>query len=215
MTMTKPTPVHPILTCLHHSGWVIRTIPEHLLPTLYPLAPSWANSHLSNALPNPLTSLCDMSLNQCITDLMLLQPSVFLYQVDSRHPHPFPTWCYSTFSFCVKSTADVSSVLRLRLGEAWSCTSLARYVLVCPFLLSIYLFLLLSAVHFTMSHHLLPYTRSSVSSSVPRLHSPLFSSIFIPYLCQPYFSHSILSLRLIPDHYHTPHLYKYSKYKLL
>ena len=66
-TMTVPTPVHPILTCLCHSR-VFRTIPKHPLPswtsshlsnaTPNPLAPSQANSHLSNTLPNPPTPLC-------------------------------------------------------------------------------------------------------------------------------------------------------------
>ena len=37
-TMTIPTPIHPIPTCLHHS-WVIRTIPEHPLPI--PTSATW------------------------------------------------------------------------------------------------------------------------------------------------------------------------------
>ena len=38
-TMTIPTPIHPILTCLHPSQ-VIRIIPEHPMPLPNPLAPS-------------------------------------------------------------------------------------------------------------------------------------------------------------------------------
>ena len=48
MTVTKPTPIRPIPTCLRHSR-VIRTIPEHLLPLPNPLAPSRANSHLTHS----------------------------------------------------------------------------------------------------------------------------------------------------------------------
>ena len=72
-----------------------------------------------------------------------------------------------------------------------------------------------------LSHHSLPSARFLcliLSSLSP---STLVSSIFIPYLRRPYFSYSIHSLQPIPDrsdhpnHYHTPHLYKYTKYKLL
>ena len=110
-----------------------------------------------------------------------------VYVCHSWHLYPFPTWhSFDLLSSCVKSIPHDSSVSWLWSGKAWSHTSLAQYVLVCPFLLSIYLFLLLSTVCFPMSHHLLPSTYFSVSSSVPRLCSPLFSSIFIPYLCWPY-----------------------------
>ena len=56
-TVTIPTPIHPIPTCLRPSR-VIRIIPEHPMPLLNPLAPSRANSRLSNALPNTPTPLC-------------------------------------------------------------------------------------------------------------------------------------------------------------
>ena len=95
-TMTVPTPVRPILTHLHHFR-VIRTIPEHPLPTLNPLAPSqvslhlnntllnplapsWANLHLSNALLNPLTPLHLVNAfpTQHPIDLPFLTSSQFL-----------------------------------------------------------------------------------------------------------------------------------------
>ena len=72
-----------------------------------------------------------------------------------------------------------------------------------------------------LSHHSLPSTRFLClifSSPSP---STLVSSIFIPYLLCPYFSYSVHFLQPIPDRsdhpdpYHTPHLYKYTKYKLL
>ena len=56
MTVTVPTPIRPILTCLRPSR-VIRIIPEHPMPLPNPLAPSRANSRLSNALPNTPTPL--------------------------------------------------------------------------------------------------------------------------------------------------------------
>ena len=96
---TIPTPVHPIPTYLCHSR-VIRITPEHPMPLPNPLAPSQVNLRLSNALPNTLTPLClvdafptrhsfDLSLSSC--------------QVDSRHPHSFPTQCPSTFSLLASS----------------------------------------------------------------------------------------------------------------
>ena len=84
------------------------------------------------------------------------------------------------------------------------CTSLGTY---CP--LSSF------CQYVPLSHHLLPsacFLCLILSSLSP---STLVSSIFIPYLHRPYFSYSVHSLRPIPDHYHTPHLYKYTKYKLL
>ena len=93
-TVTIPTPVHPIPTYLCHSR-VIRITPEHPMPLPNPLAPSQVNSRLSNALPNTLTPLClvDASPTQHSFDLSLSS-----CQVDSRHPHSFPTQCHSTFS---------------------------------------------------------------------------------------------------------------------
>ena len=127
MTVTIPTPICPILTCLCPSR-VVRITPEH--PTLLPnpLAPSQANSHLSNALPNTLTPLClvDALPTRCSFDLSssLRQvnsrhPHSFLTrrsfdlssslrQVDSRHPHSFPTRCHSTFSVLASSPFPTS-----------------------------------------------------------------------------------------------------------
>src|SRR5438128_1751293 len=100
----------------------------------------------------------------------------------SRHryqtPDPTPP-TPSSFS-CVKSIPDDPWVLRPRLGKARSHTSLAHSVLVCPFLPSIYLSLLLSTVRFPMSHRSLPFICFSVSSSVPHLCPPLvYLSLFL------------------------------------
>ena len=89
MTVTEPTPIHPILTCLCPSR-VIRIIPEHPMPLLNPLAPSQANSRLSNALPNTPTP-------SCLVGALLTRHSSS-HQVDSRHPHPFLTRHLLTFT---------------------------------------------------------------------------------------------------------------------
>ena len=136
------------------------------------------------------------------------------HQVNSQHPHSFPIWRYSTFSLsCVKSIPDVSSVLRLQSGEAWSRTSLAQCVLVCLSLPFIYLFPS-CPLYVPLSHYSLPSARFSMSPQFPVSIYPHFIylySIFLSTLpC-----YSILTLQLIPDHsdypnpYHTPHLYKY------
>ena len=72
-TMTVPTPVHSIPTCLCHSQ-VFRTISKHPLPIPNPVALSQANSHLKQCTPKPSDSLPS---HQCIPDPMLLQPSLF------------------------------------------------------------------------------------------------------------------------------------------
>ena len=195
MTVTILTSICPILTCLHYC-WAIRTIPECLLPFLNPLALSQANLHLSNTLPNPQ-----------------------LPRVSSTHSWPNVPLTFSP-SFCIKSIPDNSSISQLQLGEARSCTSLAQCVLVCPFLPSIYLFSLLSAVH---SLYLIIHYLSSVS-----LFHPQFPISVHPYFIYLYsiplltlLSYPVLSLWLIPDcsdhpnPYHTLHLYKYFSYKLL
>ena len=46
-TVTVPTPIRPILTCLRPSQ-VIRITPKHPMPNPNPLAPSQANLHLTH-----------------------------------------------------------------------------------------------------------------------------------------------------------------------
>ena len=181
------------------------------MPNPNPLTPS----RLSNTLLNTPTPLHLVNAFPTRRTFDLSSPS---RQVDSRHPYSFLTRrSFDLLSSCVKSIPDVSSVSRLRSGEAQSRTSLARCVkLVRLSLLPIYMFL-----YVPLSHHSLPSARFLcliLSSLSP---STLVSSIFIPYLHRPYFSYFIHSLRPIPDrsdqpdHYHTPHLYKYTKYKML
>ena len=107
--------------------------------------------------------------------------------IPNKHTHSRPD-AFQPSLLCIKSIPDVSSVSRLWSGEARSRTSLARCVLACPFSLSIYLYIPLCLIT------RYPSFVSSVSSSVPRLRPPSFSSIFIltsidPTLVIPYISY--------------------------
>ena len=83
MTVTVPTPIRPILTCLRPPQ-VIWITPEHPIPNPNPLT----LLHLSNALPNTPTPLRLVNAFPTQRTFDLSSPS---HQVDSRHPHPFPT----------------------------------------------------------------------------------------------------------------------------
>ena len=136
-TVTKPTPIRPIPTCLRPSR-VIRITPKHPISIPNPLALSQANSCLRNALLDPLTPLHFVDAFPTCRSFDLSPSS---RQVDSQHPHSFPTRCHSTFSLsCIKFIPDISLILQLRSGEARSHTSLAQCILVCLFLPSIYLY---------------------------------------------------------------------------
>ena len=98
MTMTVPTPICPILTCLHHS-WVFRTIPKHPLPIPNPLVPPQVSLHLNNALSNPLASPW---ANSCLSNT-LPNPLTPLHLVNA-----FLTWrSFNLLSSCVKSIPDI------------------------------------------------------------------------------------------------------------
>ena len=103
------------------------------------------------------------------------RPRPLLFLTSSRFPTstpiPDPT-PFDLLSSCFSPIPDVLLVSRLRLG---SRTSLARCVLVCPFSLSIYLYVPLCLIT------CYPLFVSSVSSSVPRLRPPSFHlSLFLP-----------------------------------
>ena len=111
-----------------------------------------------------------------IPDLTHPQPLLFLassrFPTSTPIPDPTP---FDLLSSCVSPIPDVSLVSRLRSGKARSHTSLAQCVLVCPFSLSIYLYVPLCLI----THY--PLFVSSVSSSVPHLHPPSFHlSLFLP-----------------------------------
>ena len=145
------------------------------------------NAHLTFPLPR-VKSIPDIYTHSRPDTF---QPSLFLRQSHSRR-------------FIGLATAfGRSPIAYLPRSMRLSLPFLARYIYV------------------SLSHHSLPSTRFLcliLSSPSP---STLVSSIFIPYLHHPYFSYSIHSLQPIPnrsdhpDHYHTPHLYKYTKYKML
>ena len=182
-TVTVPTPVRPTLTYPCHSQ-VIRIIPEHPMPLPNPLAPFWANLHLSNALLNTPTPLRPVNTFPTWPNASSTPSLPRVKSIPNIHTHSRSNAIRPSL-FCIKSIPDVSSVLQLRSGEAQSHTSLARCVLVRLPLLSIYLFPS-CLLYVLCSHHSLPSFHFSVSFSVPHLHPPLFSSIFILSLCQPY-----------------------------
>ena len=130
-TMTVPTPICPTPTCLRPSRAIWIT-PKHPIPNPNPLTPS----RLSNALPNTPTP--SHLVNAFPTTFDLSSPS---RQVDSRHPHSFPTQRtldlsspsrqvdsrqtlipdptpFDLLSSRVSPIPDVSSVSRLRSGKA-------------------------------------------------------------------------------------------------
>ena len=216
-TVTEPTPIRPIPTCLRPSR-VIWITPEHPIPNPNLLTPS----RLSNALPNTPTPLRLVNAFPTRRTFDLSSPS---RQVDSRHPHPFPTrrsfdlysssrqvdsrqpHSFPTRRFrpsllCVKSIPDVSSVSQLRSGEARSHTSLARCVLVLPFSLPIYMFPLCSSVTSLA-------TLRSFSMSHPQFPISVYPCFIYLYPLPPstLFSYSVHFLRPIPDRSDQPDPY--------
>ena len=194
--MTVPTPICPIPTCLHPSR-VIRIIPEHPMLLPNPLAPSRANSCLSNALPNTPTPshLVDAFPTRCSFDL-----SSSSHQVDSRHPHPFPTQCLLTFTLLRQVYSQRFIGLATAVGRS-PIAYLPHLMRLSPSFLALYI-----SVR-SLSHHSLPFIcflRLILSSPSP---STLVSSIFILSLRRPYFSYSIHSLRPIPDRSDQPDPY--------
>ena len=229
ITMTVPTPVCPIPTCLCHSR-VIRITPKHPIPIPNPLAPSRANSRLSSTLLNlwppgvlsthsqpdtpstsPLPHVKSIPNIHTHSQPDAIRPSLFLHQVYSR--------CFIGLTTAVGR----SSIAYLPCSIRPSLSFLALYTSVS----------LLSTVHSFVSSFATLHSFLYVSSSVPHLHLPLFHlSLFYPSV-DPHFiyldsilpltllCYSVLTLQLIPDcsdqpdPYHTLHLYKYFSYKLL
>ena len=154
----------PILSHQNH--------PRAPMPLPNPLTPSRANLHLRNALPNTLTPLhlVDAFPTQCSFNLFSS-----LHQVDSRHPHLFPTQCLSTFTLLhqvysrcligLTTAVGRSLIMYLPRSMCLSLSFLALYISVCS---------LCPITHY-------PLFVSSVSSSVSCLHPPLFHlSLFHP-----------------------------------
>ena len=148
-----------------------------------------------------------------------MHPQPLLFLASSRFPTSTPIPDPTPFdlpSSCISPIPDVSSVSRLRSGKARSRTSLAQCVIVCPFLLPIYMFPLCSSVTSLA-------TLRSFSMSHPQFPISVYPCFIYLYSLPPstLFSYSVHFLRPIsdrsdqPDPYHTPHLYKYTKHKLL
>ena len=203
-----------------------------LCPNLNPLIPS----RLSNALPNTLTSLRLVNAFPTRRTFDLSSPS---RQVDSRHPHPFPTQCSFNLSSSSRQvdsrhphsflTRRLSTFTPLHQVYFRRSIGLATAVRQSPIVY------LPRSMHHSLSClalYIYVPLRSSVTSlatlcsfSMPHPQFPIsVYSCFIylySYLRRPYFSYSVHFLRPIPDrpdhpnHYHTPHLYKYTKYKML
>ena len=202
------------------------------MPNLNPLTPSC----LSNALPNTPTPLRLVNASPTRRTFDLSSPS---RQVDSRHPHPFPTQhsfdLYS--SSCQVDSRQPHSFLTQRLSTFTPlCQVYSRRLIglatavgqspiaylprsMCHSLsfLALYIYVPLCSSVTSLA------TLCSFSMSYPQFPVSVYPRFIYPYsyLRRPYFSYPVHSLRPIPDcsdhpdHYHTPHLYKYTKYKML
>ena len=131
-------------------------------------------SHLSNALPNTPTPL--RLVNTFPTRRTFNLPST-LHQVNSRHPHSFPTQRLSTFTLLRQVYSRRLIGLATAVGQS-PIAYLPRSFYICS---SMFL------CHITRYPSLVFY----VSSSVPRLRLPLFHlSLFLtsitPTLVIPY-----------------------------
>ena len=135
----------------------------------------------------------------CDFNMTFPLPLPHIKSIPDIHTHSRPDTIQPSH-FCVKSIPDISSVLRLRSGKARSHTSLARCVLVCPFSLSIYLYILYVSSLVTLrlfppSHPQFPV---SVNPCLIYLYSISPSTLF---------SYSVHSLRPIPDRSDQPDPY--------
>ena len=205
----------PIPSHQNHS-WAPNAKPEPFDSILSQLA--------SNASPNPLTPLhLSNTLLNTPTPLHLADAfptrrsfdlSSSLRQVDSWHPHSFLTRRHSTFTLLRQVYSRHLIGLATAVGQSRSRTSLAQCILVCLFSPSIYLYVpLCLIVHYP----------PVISLSHPQFPVSTHPCLIYLYSISPstLFSYPVHSLRTIPncsdqpDHYHTLHLYKYTKYKLL
>ena len=147
------------------------------MPLPNPLAPSRANSCLSNALLNTPTPLH-------LVNVFLTRHSFGLssssHQVDSRHPHQFPTQCLSTFTLLRQVYSQRLISLATAVGRSpivYLPCSMRPSLSFSP---SIYLYV----PYVSSSVTLLSFLCLILSSPSP---STLVSSIFILSLRWPYF----------------------------
>ena len=179
------------------------------MPNPNPLTPS----RLSNTLPNTPTPLHLVNAfpTRCTFDL-----SSPLHQVNSQHPHSFPTQHLSIFTPLCQVYSRCFIGLATAVGQR-PIVYLPRSMRLSLSFLALYIYVplrssvtsLATLCSFSMSHPQFPVSVY-----------PCFIYLY-SYLHRPYCSYLVHSLRPIPDrsdhpdHYHTPHLYKYTKYKML
>ena len=213
-TVTVPTPIRPILTCLRPSR-VIRITSEHPMPNPNPLAPSQANlrlMHLRTLWPprvsvtHSWTTLTPLRLvdafpTRCTSDLS--SPS---HQVNSWHPHSFLTWCLSTFTLLRQVYSRCLIGLTTAVGQS-PIAYLPRSMRHSLSFLALYIYVpLLSIVHSSVTSLT---TLRSFSMSHPQFPVSVYPCFIYLYSLPPstLFSYSIHSLRPIPDRSDQPNPY--------
>ena len=124
----------PILSCQNHP-WAPLAKPEPSGSILSQLA--------SNAFPNPLTPL---HLDKCISNTIPIPDptrcsfdlSSSSRQVDSRHPHSFPTQCHSTFTLLCQDYSRRLIGLATAVGQS-PIAYLSRSMRPSPSFLALYI----------------------------------------------------------------------------
>ena len=137
-------------------------------------------------------------------------------QVDSRQPHSFPTQRLSTFTPLRQVYSRHFIGLATAVGQS-PIAYLPRSMCLSPSFLAPYIYVPLRSSVTSLT------TLHSFSMSQPQFPVSVYPCFIYLYSLPPstLFSYSVHSLRPIPDrsdqpnHYHTPHLYKYTKYKML
>ena len=198
------------------SGSILSQLTSNTSPN--PLTPL----RLSNTLPNTPTPLhlVDAFPTQCSFDLFSSS-----CQVDSQHPHSFPTQRLSTFTLLRQVYSQCFIGLTTAVGQS-PIVYLPCSMCPSPSFLALYIYVsLLSIVHSSVTSlailhcmflcHITRYPPFIfyVSSSVPCLclpsfHPSLFHLLFHTFLMTH--SRSFRSTQSLPH----LHLYKYSSYKL-
>ena len=182
-TMTVPTPIRPIPTCLRPSR-VIWITPKHPMPNPNPLTPS----RFSNALPNIPTPLHLVNAFPTQCTFNLSSPS---RQVDSRHPHSFPTRCSFDLS---SSSHQVDS----RQPHSFPTRHLSTFTPLCQ-VYSQRFISLATAVGRSPIAYLPRSMRLSPSFLAPYIYVPLHSSVTsLATLCSFSMSHPQFPVSIYP-----------------
>ena len=148
------------------------------MPLPNPLAPSRANSRLSNTLPNTPTPL---HLVNAFPTQRSFDLSSSSRQVDSQHPHLFPTRCLLTFTLLRQVYSQCFIGLVTAVGRS-PITYLPRSMRLSLSFLALYI----SVRSLCLIIRYPPFVLCLILSSPSP--STLFSSIFILSLHRPYLS---------------------------